>query len=136
MTQNINSEATGPVHWEADIRRLEESARVAFLFADVETLNGLWAETFTVNSPFECINDKEQVLELLRTGAIRHATYECEIEALRRHGDVVTVMGRDRITGPPAGKAERRYTNIWQLQDGTWRTIARHAQLISGVRAG
>jgi len=25
----------------------------------------------------------------------------------------------------------RRFTNIWQLQDGGWRMIARHAQVIA-----
>ncbi len=117
--------------WEVEIRRLEEEGRAAYLAGDVTTLDRLWAEAFTVNSPLERINDKGQVLELLQSGRIRHATYECWIEHVARHGDVVVVMGRDHVTGPPAGDARRRYTNVWQLQNGRWRTIARHAQLIS-----
>ena len=58
------------------------------------------------------------------------------IEHLSRHGDVVIVMGQDQVTGPPGGPARRRYTNVWQLQNGQWRSIARHAQLVSRDAAG
>jgi hypothetical protein len=41
------------------------------------------------------------------------------------------VMGRDAVDGPPANVlTQRRFTNVWQLQDGTWRMIARHAQVM------
>jgi len=130
MTQQASDTPDVP-EWEREIRRLEEEARLAFLHADTATLTRLWDERFTVNSPLERINDKHQVLALLEAGRIRHDTYECDIEHISRYGDVVIVMGHDRVTGPPAGSARRRYTNVWQLQDGRWRSIARHAQLTS-----
>lgn len=121
---------TNPIpDWESEIRRLEEDARVAFLNADIATLTRLWSEDFIVNSPLERINEKSQVLALLQAGRIRHSTYECEIEHISRHGDVVIVMGQDAVTGPPAGPGRRRYTNVWQFSNGEWRSIARHAQL-------
>ena len=116
--------------WETEIRRLEEEARLAFLNADIPTLTRLWSDDYAVNSPLERINDKGQVLGLLQAGRIRHETYDCQIEHISRHGEVVVVMGQDHVTGPPAGEARRRYTNVWQLQDGQWRSIARHAQLM------
>jgi ketosteroid isomerase-like protein len=131
MTPTASDPVSATPQWEADIRRLEEAARVAFLNADIPALTRLWADTYAVNSPLERINDKGQVLALLQAGRIRHATYECEIEHISRHGDVVVVMGQDHVTGPPAGEARRRYTNVWQLQDGQWRSIARHAQLMT-----
>jgi ketosteroid isomerase-like protein len=127
---------TGMPSWEREIRRLEEEARLAFLGGDIATLTRLWDESFTVNSPLERINDKSQVLALLQAGKIRHATCECTIEHISRHGDVVIVMGHDQVTGPPAGPGRRRYTNVWQLQDGRWRSIARHAQLVAREGAG
>ena len=131
MAQAPMAAETGTPDWEREVRRLEEEARLAFLDADIATLSRLWADDFTVNSPLERINEKRQVLALLQSGRIRHATYECEIEHISRHGDVVIVMGQDQVTGPPAGPARRRYTNVWQLQNGQWRSIARHAQLMS-----
>ncbi len=136
MSESVNRPADAPPAWESDIRRVEEEARVAFLNGDVASLNRLWADEYIVNSPLERLNDKTQVLALLQAGRIRHDTYECEIEHISRHGDVVIVMGQDRVTGPPAGPARRRYTNVWQLQNGQWRSIARHAQLLAGAPAG
>jgi len=56
---------------------------------------------------------------------------EVEIEHVARYGDVVVVMGRDTVDGPPTNDlTHRRFTNVWQLQDGAWRMIARHAQVV------
>ena len=137
MTQATGAERPDTPTWEREIRTHEEEARIAFLNGDIETLKLLWADSFIVNSPLERIHDKAQVLDLLQRGRIRHGTYECEIEHLSRHGDVVVVMGHDRVTDAPDGRvARRRYTNVWQLQDGRWRSIARHAQLASSGAAG
>jgi ketosteroid isomerase-like protein/heme-degrading monooxygenase HmoA len=123
--------------WETKIRELEEQARLAFLQADTDTLAALWADDFTVNSPHERVHHKAQVLSLLAAGRIRHSTYQCEIEQVTRHGDVAVVMGRDRVTDPPDGAVtRRRYTNVWQLRDGRWRAITRHAQVATRSEAG
>jgi heme-degrading monooxygenase HmoA/ketosteroid isomerase-like protein len=123
--------------WEHEIRSLEEQARLAFLQADTDTLTRIWADDLTVNSPHERVHQKAQVLSLLAEGRIRHNTYECEIEQVTRHDDVVVVMGRDRVTDPPDGKVtRRRYTNVWQLREGRWRAIARHAQVATRSEPG
>lgn len=124
--------STSAEPWEAAIRSQETAARDAFLAADLAALDALWADGFAVNSPLQKVLSKAQVLEALRTGRIRHLAYEFEIEHLSRHGDVVVVMGRDRVIDPPDGTiAHRRFTNIWQSVDGAWRSIARHAQVVS-----
>ena len=118
--------------WEQDIRSLEEAGRVAFLAADTATLDAMWDDELLVNSPLNIINDKSRVLELLRTGRIRHTFDDVVIEQVSRYGDVVVVMGRDTVDGPPHGAVmERRFTNIWQLQYGAWKMIARHAQIVT-----
>ena len=117
--------------WQQDILALEEQARAAFLGGDIAILDAMWADEFIVNSPLNVINDKARVIELLRAGRIRHASYDIEIEHMSRHGDTVVVMGRDTVDGPPENvRTHRRFTNVWQLQDGSWRSIARHAQVV------
>lgn len=126
------SSADAAADWQSDLLALEELSRVAFLTADIPTLERLWAEDFVVNSPLHVINDRARVIELLRAGRIRHTLYAVEIERTVRYGDVAVVMGRDTVDGPPNGdRAHRRFTNVWQLRDGAWRTIARHAQVVS-----
>jgi hypothetical protein len=74
---------------------------------------------------------------MTQSEAITDNPWEPEIRALEEqariaflNGDVV-VMGHDRVTGPPAGDARRRYTNVWQLENGRWRSIARHAHVVA-----
>jgi hypothetical protein len=118
--------------WEQEIRTLEEQGRVAFLAGDLPTLDGMWDPRLLVNSPLNIVNDKARVLELLGSGRIRHTMDQVEIEHIARYGDVVVVMGRDTVDGPPSTVlTDRRFTNVWQLQDGAWRMIARHAQVIA-----
>ena len=118
--------------WQQEIRTLEERGRAAFLATDIPTLDAMWDNRLLVNSPLNIVNDKARVLELLGTGRIRHTMDEVEIEHIARYGDVVVVMGRDTVDGPPTNVlTHRRFTNVWQLQDGTWRMIARHAQVIA-----
>ena len=128
-TMTHGSETT--TNWQEEIRELEERGRVAFLAGDTATLDAMWDSRLLVNSPLNLVNDKARVLDLLGSGRIRHTMDEVEIEHIVRYGDVVVVMGRDTVDGPPTNVlTHRRFTNVWQLQDGGWRMIARHAQVV------
>ena len=117
--------------WEQDIRAREEENRVAFLAADLGTLDRLWTDDFAVNSPLNFVNDKPRTLALLEGGRIRHTSLTSEIELMTRHGDVVVVMGSDRVTDPPDGTiTHRRFTNLWRREGGAWRCFARHANVV------
>jgi len=123
--------SVSPTVWQEQVKVREEEARAAFLAADLSALDALWSDNYAVNSPLQQVLEKQKLLELLRAGRIRHSEYSFEIEYLCRHGDVVVVMGRDRVADPPDGVvSDRRFTNVWQLQDGTWRSIARHAHVV------
>jgi hypothetical protein len=118
--------------WEMEVRALEETGRTAFLAADTATLDAIWDDALVVNSPLNVINDKARVLELLSTGRIRHTFDDVVIERVSRYDNVVVVMGRDTVDGPPHGAVmNRRFTNVWQMRDGEWKMIARHAQIVA-----
>jgi len=117
--------------WEQDIRAHEEQNRIAFLAADLPTLERLWADDFIVNSPLNHVNEKRRTLELLEAGRIRHTSLTAEIERMVRHDDVVVVMGSERVTDPPDGTiTHRRFTNLWRREGGAWRCFARHANVV------
>jgi ketosteroid isomerase-like protein len=114
--------------WDQDIRAREDENRAAFLAADLAALDRLWTDDFLVNSPINVVNGKRQTLALLEAGRIRHTSMTAEIEHMARRGDVVVVMGSDRVTDPPEGTiTHRRFTNLWRLEGGSWRCFARHA---------
>jgi ketosteroid isomerase-like protein len=118
--------------WEQNIRAREEENRVAFLAGDVAVLDRLWTDDFLVNSPLSLVNDKPRTLALLEAGRIRHTSLTFEIERMSCHGDVVVVMGRDRVTdGPDETVSHRRFTNMWRRESGDWRCFARHANVTS-----
>lgn len=118
--------------WERDIRAREEENRAAFLAGDVAVLDRLWTNDFLVNSPLSLVNDKPRTLALLEAGRIRHTSLTYEIERMSCHGEVVVVMGRDRVTdGPEKIVSHRRFTNLWRLEEGAWRCFARHANVTS-----
>jgi ketosteroid isomerase-like protein len=117
--------------WDQDIRAREDENRAAFLAADLAALDRLWTDDFLVNSPINVVNGKRQTLALLEAGRIRHTSMTAEIEHMARHGDVVVVMGSDRVTDPPEGTiTHRRFTNLWRLEGGSWRCFARHANAV------
>jgi len=118
--------------WEQEIQAREEENRIAFLSADIAGLERLWTDDFLVNSPLNSVSDKGRTLALLQAGRIRHTSFTARIEQMARHGDVVVVMGSDRVTDPPDGTvSHRRFTNLWRLEGGAWRCFARHANLVS-----
>jgi ketosteroid isomerase-like protein len=122
--------------WEQNIRNREEENRLAFLAADLAALDRLWTDDFSVNSPHNVVGDKRRTLALLEAGRIQHTSLTAEIEHMARHGDVVVVMGSDRVTDPPDGTiTHRRFTNLWRLEGGAWRCFARHANVVSRERA-
>jgi ketosteroid isomerase-like protein len=125
-------EAESGSTWEQEIRCREAEACAAFLAADVAALEQLWVDSYVVNSPLQQVLDRSRVMGLLQAGRIRHSAYEYEIEHMSRFGDVVVVMGNDQVADPPDGAvSKRRFTNVWRLEDGRWRSIARHAHVVS-----
>ncbi|HEX4438825.1 MAG TPA: nuclear transport factor 2 family protein [Thermoanaerobaculia bacterium] len=117
--------------WNDEIARLERDGVAAFLARDLETLGRLFAEELIVNSPLNRVTDKKTVLDLLGRGIIGHTSYVEKIEAVRRLGDLVTVMGADVVTNPPDEKPmHRRFTNVWRARNGGWELIIRHATVV------
>jgi ketosteroid isomerase-like protein len=117
--------------WESEIRAREEEQRAAFLASDIPALDEIMSDGYIVNSPLQQVIQKPKLLELIGAGRIKHLSFEIEIESIVRHGDVVVVMGRDKVTDPPDGVlSNRRFTNVWLRESGKWRSIARHAHVL------
>jgi len=121
-----------PTSWDAQIRAREEALRLALLNGDLRALDELVSDDYIVNSTQHKVVAKALLLQLVETGRLRHLSYETRIETMRRHGDTVVVMGGDRVVdGPDRVCTTRRFTNLWQLEDGRWRATARHAHVVA-----
>jgi ketosteroid isomerase-like protein len=134
MTQNRNAA-------EEHVRTLDDQERVATLKRDLPTLERLWSEDLTVNAPNNHVVIGRQAVfdTFVHSGIIDFSAFERRIEFIRSDGSLVFIMGLETVTAlidaPSAGLAagktiQRRFTNIWKNEEGTWRLFARHANVI------
>ena len=114
---------------EDEIRRLDDEARDAVLRGDAAAMEKLLSEDYLVTNPYAQVLGKRQLLDAIRSGRIRHASYERQIEQLRVHGNTAIVMGHETVvdTGPVI---RRRYTEVWIRAGERWHAVARHANEI------
>ena len=120
-----------PAREEGTLRQLEDQERRGVLEQDTAALERLWAEEFMVNSPLNTVApDRATVLDLVRSGRLRYASFERRIEQVRVRGDLAIVMGGETVqpaATPDAPPVQRRYTHVWRHEAGRWQLIARHA---------
>jgi ketosteroid isomerase-like protein len=116
---------------ETEIKDLEQLEVQAVLQKDTVMLLKLWAKDYVVNAPDNTINFAGKntldrpVLKRPRVSFTR------SVEQVIIRGDVVMAMGSETVV--PSGDQQpvkRRYTNIWMKQEGMWKLIGRHANVI------
>lgn len=120
---------------EATFRDLENQNALAMLHLDYSALERLWSERFVVSTPANIIApNRAAVFDLFRKSTGPYSSYEKNIECIIFSGDVTVVMGVETVVphdAPLTGKSvQRRYTNIWKFENGTWRLIARQAAML------
>lgn len=120
---------------DAEIRTLSAAEVQAFLGRDADTMERLWADDFVVTNPLNRFVTKRQVLEMVRSGVLVITAFDRQIEYLKVYGDTVILAGRETVTWggkmPNAGRTESlRITVVWMRRDGSWRQVARHANVV------
>lgn len=137
----MGSIAQDPKSDEEVIGALDDLERQAALRRDVPGLERLWSAEFTVNAPTNAVVvGREAVLDtFVCRGVINFSSFDRAIEYLQINGDWAIIMGAETVT--PIGDApltghivQRRFTNIWKKEAGTWRLFARHANNVSKSR--
>ena len=90
---------------------------------------GLSAD-LVVNNPQNAISMPGETARLQAEGRIRYDRYARSIEYAGRLGDLVLLMGEERVVrkgAPPEEIEARRFTDVWRQEDGKWRLAARQA---------
>ncbi len=120
---------------EATIRQLEKAEARAVVENDTLTLYKLWDKEYVVNSPDNSVTragksvTDRPVLKRTRSSLNR------QVESILIQGEVVLSMGNETVT-PRGDQAKtgqtlrRRYTNVWMKKEGSWKLIARHANIV------
>lgn len=122
-------------HTEAEIRNLEQLEVQAILKMDTVTLLKLWDKNYVVNAPDNRVNFAGKTT--LDRPVLKRArvSFTRDTEHIIIRGDVVFAMGNETVVPAdgqvqPQQPVKRRYTNIWMKQNGLWKLMARHANVI------
>lgn len=125
---------------ETALAKLDLQQKDMVAKADVERLAALSAPGLTINAPTGRGLTREQFLAMMRNGQIGAEDFERRVESVTVNGDVGVVMGSEVFT--PTAQSElgrtygsvplkRRYTNIYVRDHGSWRWLARHANVVA-----
>ncbi len=121
------------------LTKLDVEQKMMVARADVEGLAALSAPELTINAPTGRVLTRGQFLAMMRNGQIGAEQFERTVESVTVNGDTGIVMGSEVFT--PTAQSElgrtygavplkRRYTNIYVWRGGTWRWLARHANVV------
>ena len=126
---------------EAQIRKaveaIDDQDALSVLKGDETAQTGFWAKDLSVNAPNHQIMHYAQIIDLMakHTG-LQYSSFERHREATVVRQNCVVTMGYEIVIPkgnvPNSGKTiNRRYTNVYYLDDGSWRLIGRQATNIS-----
>lgn len=119
---------------EAEIKNLEQAEVKALQDKDTNTIKKLWDKDYIVNNP-------ESKIVLAKPNPLDRpviqktkVSFTREVEKILINGDIAISMGNETVVpadGSNQGQTiRRRYTNIWMKKDGSWKLVARHANII------
>jgi len=115
----------------AALKNAEERLRSATLAGDLPELDTLLSDRVVIVGPDGGVIEKDDHLELHRSGRQRISHYDCtelRIELVGDHVGVVAVRVRiagDRERAPFAGSF--RFTRTYAREAETWRIVSMHA---------
>jgi hypothetical protein len=117
---------------ETLIRDLEQKEVTAVLDRDTKALEKIWARNFLVNNPYnEIITDRNQVFGFLKSDRIQYSHFTRAVEHIKVTDNMVISMGHEEIVHAITGNnIKRRFTNIWMQDEGDWKIVIRHANII------
>ncbi|WP_165842951.1 nuclear transport factor 2 family protein [Phenylobacterium deserti] len=118
-----------------EVLALNTELEAAIRSGDPARIAPFFAPEFRLQNSANQILTGDRVLAQFASGAVRFATYERNIEAAYQSGDVVVLMGQERVGPAPVmpsassavGPVTRRFTSVWRRSPDGWKQIARQS---------
>jgi Domain of unknown function (DUF4440) len=117
---------------ENEIRNLDKQEAEAVLKHDTTTLEQLWADDFTVNTPYNVVGTRKRGDRI----NLFYSKFDRNIEKVLVFNDsLVATMGNEVVIRKApmtlAGQTlTRRFTHMWIKRTGKWQLAIRHANFI------
>ena len=125
---------------KAAVLAIDERQRAMVAAADIRGLDRLAHRNLRINAPGGRVLTRAQFLANTRSGEISAEAFERTPEDVTISGNTAVVMGREVFTPSAASELGRlygtrallrRYTNIYVLEHGRWRWLARQANVVT-----
>lgn len=125
---------------EQQLLDLDDQQRQMILTGDAAGMRKLAHPNLHINAPTNEVLGREEFLRRLDQHIIAFENHRRIPEEVFITGDVGVVMGREEVlptetseSGKLFGQREltRRYTNVYVMEDGKWRFLARHANVVA-----
>jgi ketosteroid isomerase-like protein len=118
----------------AEVLALNVKLEAAIAAGDAKAIAPFFAPEFRLQNSANRILTGEQVLAQFASGQTRFAAYDRQVEAAYASGDVVVLMGFERVrSAEAAAGVARRFTSVWRRMDGGWRQIARQSTNVASA---
>lgn len=124
----------------ASLRATDHAQMNAVSAGDIAALDGLAHPDLRINAPTGRILTHQAFFTAMRSGAIGAEAFRRTPEDAIIRGEIGVVMGSEVFTPTVASDLgrqygavplQRRYTNIYVWQEGRWRWLARHANVVT-----
>jgi hypothetical protein len=125
--------ATAPGSIEQRIRGLEQQQARAAAAGDRATLEKIFAPGFRMINPAGAVASRAELLALLGGGNLPYRAATYETDRVMVYGDRAAVAtGTENVEYAADGrKQQRRVTQVWQNEGGTWQLVLRQATLVT-----
>ena len=107
----------------ATLTQLNQEYVDAFMKADVSWYREHLADDFVCIDSSGSVLDREEFL-VDTAGGPGVKSYALKEVQIRTYGPVAVVQARGEYTRPDGTTGTSRYTDVWALQDGKWKTVS------------
>jgi hypothetical protein len=124
---------------EASLRAADAEQMRIIVAGDAKAQSTFMHDNYIINGPSNRILRKPVLVDMLAHGKMASDRFERTIEGTQITGNVGIVMGSEVVT-PAAGselagkfgqrELQRRFTNVFLFENGTWRFLARQATVV------
>ena len=131
--RTVNS---GDAAEDKDIReiiRLEQERTTLLVECDLDTLNQLVPDNFTLTRPSGVTFTKREVLAALRSGNLIYESLHRECHDVTIYQNTASATGLDTVKGVFKGErmdGQYRFRNTYVQTDGRWQLVASVATLV------
>jgi hypothetical protein len=128
---------------EREVLAADARQRDAVANVDPAAIAAISHPNLRINAPSNRVLTGEDLVRMVGSGEIRNEVFERVAETVVVTGDVGVVMGRETVLPGAASEQarmydrrtlNRRYTNVYLREGGTWRHLARHANIVAEAK--